>query len=115
MKLDQAVERLKLMDSPVESVSVYAVLYCRYDRQYNWLLYAVVDRNRLCDELIRYLGGDHSYCICTPQYDICHLESAWRNSHLWRIMTLSELAAFSNRYKTAKSLREAWNDTAKRD
>ena len=115
MKLDQAIERLKLLDSPVESASVYAVLYCRYNRSGNGLVYTVVDHNKLFNELERTLGGDQSRCECRPYYHLSYLEATQRNSHKWRIMTLLELAAFSNRYQTAKALREAWNDAAKCD
>ena len=115
MKLDQAIEQMGFMASPLESTPLYAVLYVRYNRAMNWLNFVVTNSRGCWGNVYRFLGGDMSKLDASCMYPRGALDSELCTSRKWRVMTPSELIAFNNRYKTAKSLREAWNDAAKRD
>ena len=115
MKLDQAVEQMGFMVNPLESTPLYAVLYVRYSRDTNWLIFVIVNRHGHWGSVYRNLGDDARKLNAPVSYPIGDLGSELLASRKWRVMTPSELIAFSNRYKTAKELREAWNDATKRD
>mgnify|MGYP007092157953 CR=1 FL=1 len=115
MKLDQAIEQIAFMANPLENTPLYAVLYVRYNRGTNWLLFVIMNSHGNWGSVYRNLGGDMTKLDASFMYPRFALDSELCASRKWRIMTPSELIAFSNRYKTAKSLRKAWNDTAKCD
>ena len=115
MTLDQAVEQMGFMLNPLESTPLYAVLYVRYDRDTNWLGFIMMNSCGYWANVFRNLGGDMRKLNAPFVYPRDTLVPVLRNSRKWRVMTPSELVAFSNRYKTAKALREAWNDASKRD